>query len=197
MLHRKILCWLGVIVICSTTIACSVLAPADGTNGQAQPGVADAELVNRKSLSQVVITPTSSPLTPTTPRLRIGETVFAAELATTSAQKIIGLSGRDELERMTGMLFVSDVDKRFSFWMKGMKFPLDFIWISGECTVADITKDVPVLEAEAGAIPVYSAQAPAVYNFEINGGEAHLHGIEVGDKAQFLWMPENLAGVCQ
>ena len=115
----------------------------------------------------------------------------------TLTERSIGLSGRDELPALTGLLFVSGTGKASSFWMKGMKFPLDFIWISNECLVADITHDVPVPEVGASSIPSYSAQAAAAYNFEINGGEARHHDIEIGDTVRFSGMPERLAGVCE
>jgi hypothetical protein len=41
------------------------------------------------------------------------------------------------------MLFIFESEGLYSFWMKGMRFPLDMVWINAECAVVDITKEVP------------------------------------------------------
>src|SRR3989338_662243 len=57
------------------------------------------------------------------------------ELAVTPAQRERGLSGRDRLEPRSGMLFVFEDDGVRGFWMKGMTFPIDIIWIDDERVV--------------------------------------------------------------
>ncbi len=187
--------WLTVVAaIWGALIACSSPAPADGTAPQTQPRVANTVVGTPASPAAPTATPNPRPLTAA---VRIGGAVFGAELAVTLAQRTVGLSGRDNLTPNTGMLFVFESGSASSFWMKGMRFPLDFIWISGECLVADITRDVPVPEAGASSIPSYSAQAPAAYNFEIKAGDARNHGIEIGDAVLFSGLPERLAGSCE
>src|SRR3989344_6075059 len=59
----------------------------------------------------------------------VGETVFKVEVAKTGIEKTRGLSGRPGLKEREGMLFLYATPQRSSFWMKGMSFSLDFIWI--------------------------------------------------------------------
>ena len=132
------------------------------------------------------------------PAVLIGDVSFAAELAHTPSERVVGLSGRDSLPANTGMLFIFDSGVASSFWMKGMRFPLDFIWVSSDCTVADVTENVP---APAPGTPQselrsYRSSSPAAYAFEINGGEAGLRGIEIGDRVRFEGLPPSLQSTC-
>ena len=85
------------------------------------------------------------------------------------------------------MLFVFESGKASSFWMKGMRFALDFVWISSGCEVVGVTIDVPPPASNSAnsTLPTYSSPAPAAYVFEINAGELAAHGIAVGDTVRF------------
>ena len=128
----------------------------------------------------------------------IGGISFASELAQTRSERSRGLSNRDSLPAKTGMLFISDSSKRSSFWMKGMQFPLDFIWISINCTVADITKNVPppTPGTPTSKMRSYRPSSPATHAFEINGGEADLRGIQIGDPVHFKGLPLSTRNAC-
>src|SRR4026208_1251957 len=63
------------------------------------------------------------------------------EIAQTQIEREKGLSGRDTLPENSGMLFVFDKPDYYAFWMKDMKFPLDFIWIRDQ-KVVQITEGV-------------------------------------------------------
>ena len=97
------------------------------------------------------------------------------------------------------MLFIFETNAASSFWMGGMKFPLDFIWISEECTVAHITHNAPAPDPESpdAPLPSYSPPDTAAYNFEVNAGAADAYGIEVGDTVRFTGMPEAAGDACQ
>ncbi len=98
-----------------------------------------------------------------------------------------GLSGSPSLEPGTGALFVYAPEQAPAFWMKGMLFDLDFVWIGGDCTVLDVTERVPrpAPGTPDTSLPVYSAPASAAYNLEINAGEAGSAGIRPGDRVGF------------
>jgi uncharacterized membrane protein (UPF0127 family) len=51
------------------------------------------------------------------------------EIANTDALRTLGLGERDVLPIGTGMLFLFETPKRRSFWMKGMRFPLDIVFL--------------------------------------------------------------------
>lgn len=113
----------------------------------------------------------------------IGETVIInghqihVELAVTEAEKEKGLGYRDSLAPNSGMLFVYDHPERYGFWMKGMRFPLDYIWVNGN-KVADLTQNVSV------SAPAFSPHVPADKVLEVNAGVINRFGIKIGDLVQ-------------
>lgn len=113
--------------------------------------------------------------------------MFEAEVAQTPVNRTRGLSYRESLTARTGMLFVFERPRLSAFWMKEMRFPLDFIWIGADCTVVDITPDVPNPPPDTpdSALPTYRPDVPVAYNFEINAGEANQYKISVGDRVSF------------
>lgn len=123
----------------------------------------------------------------TRPIITIGDVAFATELALTAAEQSRGLSGREQMEPQTGMLFPMNSDAIAAFWMRGMLISLDFVWIGSDCTVSDLTEMVPPPEEpeQTSGLPIYSPAVPIRYVFEVNAGEVEEHGIEIGDRVRF------------
>lgn len=117
-------------------------------------------------------------LHPLTAKVVTPNRTFLVELAVTPEQRERGLGYRDRMEPHHGMLFVFDHTDRFGFWMKGMRFPLDFVWLYGN-RIVDITHDVPT--TVNGGLPVYQPSAPVDRMLEINAGEASEAGLKIGD----------------
>lgn len=119
--------------------------------------------------------------------VRVGGLTIEAEVARTTEERAQGLSGRDSLARDRGMLFIFEDDGRRGFWMRGMRFPLDFIWISAGGRVVDLTENVPppspgVKDAD---LQLYRPAGPVRYVLEVNAGVVRKEGIEVGDEVTF------------
>ena len=114
-------------------------------------------------------------------KLTIGSHQFTVELAVTEAEKEKGLGYRDSLGASAGMLFVYDHPEVYQYWMKGMRFPLDFIWINGK-TIVDLTKNVPV--SSDGTYAVYQPKTPADKVLEVNAGTVDADGIRRGDSVK-------------
>ena len=127
--------------------------------------------------------PAGSPV----PVVLFGDVSFDVELAETSQQVTRGLSGRDSLPPGTGMLFVHKEEKRYTFWMKDMRFPLDMIWIDARCTVADISAQVPAPDPGQSdrSLPLISPNTPVLHVLEINAGVAAGEGVSIGDAVEF------------
>lgn len=119
--------------------------------------------------------------------VRIGRLVVQAELARTAEERAQGLSGRDSLPEDAGMLFVFPDDMQSAFWMKGMRFPLDFIWISRDLRVVAVTENVPPPAPGAwdDELPRYISSAPVLYTLEVNAGAIRQSGVRVGDTVTF------------
>lgn len=102
------------------------------------------------------------------------------EVVDTENDRRAGLSGRVSLPRDAGMLFVFPERGKYTFWMKDMHFPLDFIWIDGG-SVVDISPNVPVFD-DNGAISTLSPSQPVDMVLEISAGVAEDLGVKIGDK---------------
>ena len=113
--------------------------------------------------------------------VKIGSGEYIVEIADSPALKAKGLSGRDGLDAGQGMLFIFNPVSKTSFWMKGMKFSIDIIWIAdGEVVSIEERASLP----KGMNIPVYRPKVKANYVLEVNAGEVEKHGIKVGDKVE-------------
>lgn len=110
-------------------------------------------------------------------RLRVGETKIKVEVRDTEAERARGLSGRESLGEDEGMLFVFEKPGIHGFWMKEMKFGLDFIWIRDN-KVIEVTENVGV---ERMDISPFEAVDKVL---EVNSGFAAKHSIKVGDSVK-------------
>lgn len=114
--------------------------------------------------------------------LTINEVKFKVELADTPDKRRRGLGGRESLATEGGMLFVFEKEDRYSFWMKGLKFSLDFIWIKGD-KIVDILPNIPPPSAgqKDETLPIYQSRVAIDKVLEINAGTADRLSIKVGD----------------
>jgi uncharacterized membrane protein (UPF0127 family) len=116
--------------------------------------------------------------TDSTVAVRIGDASVRAEVAATPAARERGLSGRASLAEDRGMLFVYPDRAVRTFWMKGMRFPIDMIWIDrGRVTGVEANAPVPA----GGDLPLYRSDGPADRVLEVRAGWAGRHGVERGD----------------
>ena len=131
--------------------------------------------------------------------MTIGNSRFSVLLADTPALRSKGLGERDNLAEQTGMLFVFESGSASSFWMYGMRFPLDFVWVGEGCTVVDLTEDVQHYppDTPSSELEILESASPAAYTFEINAGEVSDFGIEIGDSVQFHNIESEFAMCCE
>lgn len=111
--------------------------------------------------------------------------IVMLELAITEKQKEKGLGERNSLPENSGMLFVYQQRDRYGFWMKGMRFPLDYIWIDGN-VVVDLSPNIPPPATETDAPVALSPNAPVNKVLEVNAGTIEKFGVKIGDIVQFI-----------
>ena len=106
------------------------------------------------------------------------ESRIIAEVADTAEKRELGLSGRASMQESDGMLFLFDRRGIYTFWMRGMKIPLDFIWLRDD-VIIDLDENVAV-DTEL-PLKLYAPDEPVDRMLEVNAGFAARHGLSVGD----------------
>lgn len=118
-------------------------------------------------------------------KITVGGTQLWVEVATSSTEQAMGLSGREQLGENEGMLF--DYQGKAltpAFWMPNMKFNLDMVWIRN-MRIIGITKDVPAPTTAQETLPRYYPPQEVDMVLEVNAGWTAKHGVEIGDTLQF------------
>jgi uncharacterized membrane protein (UPF0127 family) len=121
---------------------------------------------------------------PDTVEVRVADAAVRAEVADDDAERALGLGDRARLGRDAGMYFVLTSESP-RFWMKGMRFPLDMIWIK-DARVVDVTARVPPPRdgVPDSRLPTYSPARPADRVLEVNAGWAARNGVRRGDRVR-------------
>ena len=111
-------------------------------------------------------------------KLIIGFKPIDVEIAETAQEQFAGLSGRDSICEDCGMVFIYDQAKIQKFTMRGMKFPLDMIFIR-DGKVTEIVSNVAF--PQSGELPVnINSRDPADMVLEVNAGFAKRNSVPTG-----------------
>lgn len=114
---------------------------------------------------------------PAVPVVRISDVPVRVEIADSQAERVQGLSGREALTGVDGLLFVHEEAGYHSIWMKDMYFPIDIIWISEDLEVVGIEKNI-----SPDTFPrVFRPAAPVKYIIETNVHFSDTYSLKAGD----------------
>ena len=118
---------------------------------------------------------------PKTKPITIVNHLFYVEVADTDEKRSRGLSNRDKIGQNEGMLFTFSSPSYYPFWMKEMKFPLDFIWVNDK-TIVDLKENVPEPKtiSETPLIVISEYRFDKVIEF--NAGVIKTFNIKIGDR---------------
>src|SRR3989338_6462915 len=83
------------------------------------------------------------------PQTVLGTKTINLTVAKSQKEKQIGLSDKESLPQDQGMVFVFQKPGYYSFWMRGMKFPIDIVYLKNK-------KIVTILEINAGLSRKYN-----------------------------------------
>ncbi|MGC4108652.1 MAG: DUF192 domain-containing protein [Thermomicrobiales bacterium] len=154
-----------------------------------------ASLVGGTSLvaAQATVTPPWV-VTPSAPLQRadivVGDTTLDVELAIEGWQQQLGLGYRNGLELGTGMLFPSDTARPRTFWMKGMRFCLDIIWINDGVITGAAESVCPDPDGTADADrATFASPGPVTDVLEVPAGWLKEHGYGVGTTVSIPEIP--------
>lgn len=115
------------------------------------------------------------------PTLQFGTCYLKADIARTEEQQAKGLAGRDSIPSTYAMIFPFN-DQQPSFWMKGMRTPIDILWVDKTNKVVKIQAQVP---ADDGAT-YYNPGQPINWVVETAPGRAASCNVLVGTEIKGL-----------
>jgi len=104
------------------------------------------------------------------------------EIADSSDEQRKGLGERDGLAWGTGMYFPYARPGFYAFWMKGMRFPIDIVFLR-DGRISEIHAQVPFEKGGNG--PTIRPRELADAVLEVPAGYAGASGWQVGDRAAF------------
>ena len=116
------------------------------------------------------------------PWVLIGSQRVSVEVADTPALQRRGLGDRDSLAWGHGMYFPYETPEIQRFWMKGMRFSIDIVWIRNG-RIVDLHTNVPFVPGENGPTVIPSELIDAV--LEVPSGYAQASGWRVGERVRF------------
>ena len=129
-----------------------------------------------------VITATSSK-----PLVLIADHSFDVELAYTPESRDRGLEGRDCIPDNTGMPYIYASGEPEDAWMKGLLFPLDFLWIGADRRISDTHPNAPAPRSNTPdrLLTTYWSISEPTYVLETNAATISELGIKVGGQVSF------------
>ncbi|MFA5188103.1 MAG: DUF192 domain-containing protein [Patescibacteria group bacterium] len=108
---------------------------------------------------------------------------ISVEIAKTPEQQEVGLKGKTKLNDNQGMLFAFK-DKRYNtFWMDGMKIPIDIIWLDDN-KIIDITKNAPA-PTDTNNPAIFTSPSEVNYVLEVTAGFADKNNVKIGDTVEY------------
>jgi uncharacterized membrane protein (UPF0127 family) len=113
--------------------------------------------------------------------------VIRLELALTPDEISQGLMFRPSLDQDRGMLFLFEVDRVPSFWMKHTMIPLDLLFLDGKGAIVDLVENAQPCAAEPCPQYIPSRAVSAV--LEVSAGTATRHGLAIGDRIAVRRVP--------
>lgn len=136
---------------------------------------------NKQGLAQFNLMPTPQA------GLKISNTLVNIEIVDNKAKRAKGLSGRDSLATDSGMLFIFEEADRHRFWMKGMRIPLDIVWLK-EKRVVELLKNVqPPSEDQLDKdLAIYAPKVEIDSVLELNSGFIDERNVKLGDTIELF-----------
>ena len=122
-----------------------------------------------------------------TAEITVGGVPLTVELAYLPADRSLGLSYREGLAPGTGMLFLFEEPAPRSFWMRGMQFCIDIVWIENSVIQGAAESVCPEPAGATGAdLTSYVSPVPVTYVLEVPAGWLDAYGLGPGTPVEGL-----------
>jgi uncharacterized protein len=116
----------------------------------------------------------------------MGSGTIVVEIAATLGSRSAGLSNRQALRGIEGMLLKWDAPGRHPIWMSGMRFPLDLMWLDNADRVITVLEAVPSCSPDPCPLYEPSGSDRSVGVLELHANAAAPHGLTAGASVRIL-----------
>ncbi|MFN3301665.1 MAG: DUF192 domain-containing protein [Patescibacteria group bacterium] len=116
--------------------------------------------------------------TPSFTNIYLKDKIIKAEIVKKPEEMAIGLSKYDDLAEDQGMLFLFSKKTKPAFWMKGMKFAIDIIWLDDD-KIVDLTPNLLPTEEK---LIIYKPKKPVNKVLEVKAGFIEENNLKIGDE---------------
>ena len=114
--------------------------------------------------------------------------LVTVDLRKTPAEQALGLGDRDLLAWDHGMLFLYDKSDFLVFWMKGMRFDIDIVWIR-EQRIVGMAEFVPYPREDPSKPATVRSPELVDMVLEVPAGYARAHAWRRGDRVELAGVP--------
>ena len=122
--------------------------------------------------------------------ITIGSTPYILEVADSMEKISKGLSGRDNIPRKTGMLFLMPKETIQEFWMKDCLTDMDIIFLNSECRIVNMHRMIQerkkmISETDMQyerQLKKYSSNQPAEFVIELPPGDLTRLQLKIGQR---------------
>lgn len=118
-----------------------------------------------------------------TTTVSISKRRLKAYISDTTAKRAKGLSGWKKLSKNECMLFIFRSPASYPMWMRGMKFPIDIVWLDEKKRVIDLKTDLE--PAGLFDFKTYPNKGQAKYSIEFPAGFVRKNRVKANTTVKF------------
>ncbi len=115
--------------------------------------------------------------------LTVGNQNFEVGIADNALTRAQGLSGRPFLAEKEGLFFIFSSLGKNGFWMKGMNFPIDIVWIKDDRVIGFSENLQPEPGKNILNFSIYYPPEEVDKVLEVNAGAVAKYNLKIGDAA--------------
>ncbi len=116
-------------------------------------------------------------------KVYIGDVELDAIIADSFIKRVIGLMYRDSIKENECMLFTFPHESMLGIWMKGMKFPIDILWLDSSKEIVTIKENIQ----PCNKLPchTYYPERKSMYVIELHSGFVKKNSIDKFTRIRF------------
>lgn len=114
--------------------------------------------------------------------LTIGDDTFNLYVADSAIEWEVGLGNVDTLSAGEGMVFIFPSSEERTFWMKGVEYPIDIVWVNQQQVIGSVTAQPELVTTPEASYQFYKSPEAVDTVIELPAETVTATGITPGDR---------------